>query len=90
VNKNKFMDNVEEKKEEDKNSNDDLKKLLELNLEKNEEILSISKDIKRYIKWQQIWSTLRFLLIFVPIVLGFIYLPPLLKDVFAQYRDLLK
>lgn len=84
------MDNVEEKKEEDKNSNDDLKKLLELNLEKNEEILSISKDIKRYIKWQQIWSTLRFLLIFVPIVLGFIYLPPLLKDVFAQYRDLLK
>ena len=85
------MDNVEEKKEEDKNSNnDDLRKLLELNLEKNEEILSISKDIKRYIKWQQIWSTLRFFLIFVPIILGFIYLPPLLKDLFVQYQDLLK
>ena len=85
------IDNIEEKKEEDKNSNnDDLKKLLELNLEKNEEILLISKDIKRYIKWQQIWSTLRFLLIAVPIVLGFIYLPPLLKDIFAQYRDLFK
>ena len=69
---------------------DDFKKLLELNLEKNQEILLISKEIKRYMKWQQIWSTLRFLLIFIPIILGFIYLPPLLQDLFAQYRDLLK
>ena len=90
VNKNKFMDNVTEKKEDKNSNNDDFKKLLELNLEKNQEILLISKEIKRYMKWQQIWSTLRFLLIFIPIILGFIYLPPLLQDLFAQYRDLLK
>ena len=84
------MDNVTEKKEDKNSNNDDFKKLLELNLEKNQEILLISKEIKRYMKGQQIWSTLRFLLIFIPIILGFIYLPPLLQDLFAQYRDLLK
>lgn len=67
-----------------------LKELLELNLQKNEEILKISRDIKSYIKWQNIWSVLRFVLIVVPIILGFIYLPPLLKDVFTSYKDLLR
>ena len=68
---------------------EELKQLLEPSLEKNEEILKISKDIKKYIKWQQIWSMLRFVLIIVPIVLGFIYLPPLLRDVLDNYRSLL-
>jgi len=69
--------------------NDELKNLLEQNLKKNEEILKISKDIKKFMKWQQIWSTLRFLLIFVPVILGFIYLPPILKDLITNYRNLL-
>ena len=69
--------------------NDDLKNLLEQNLKKNEEILKISRDIKKFMKWQQIWSTLRFLLIFVPIILGFIYLPPIIKDLITNYRSLL-
>jgi hypothetical protein len=69
--------------------NDELKNLLEQNLKKNEEILKISKDIKKFMKWQQIWSTLRFLLIFVPIILGFIYLPPIIKDLITNYRSLL-
>jgi hypothetical protein len=69
--------------------NDELKNLLEQNLKKNEEILKISKDIKKFMKWQQIWSTLRFLLIFVPIILGFIYLPPILKNLITNYRSLL-
>lgn len=72
------------------NNNDDLKKLLEQNLQQNEEILKISREIKQYIKWQQIWSVLRFVLIVVPIVLGFIYLPPLLKGVFESYKDLVR
>ncbi len=68
----------------------DLKKLLELNLQKNEEILLISKATKSYIKWQQIWSILRFLLILIPIILGFIYLPPFIKDFLKNYKSLLK
>lgn len=79
------MDNIKEGPSE----NEEIKKLLELNLQKNEEILKISRDIKKYIKWQNIWSSLRFVLIVIPIVLGFIYLPPLFKDVFKTYSDLL-
>lgn len=79
------MDNIKEGPSE----NEEIKKLLELNLQKNEEILKISRDIKKYIKWQNMWSIFRFVFIVIPIVLGFIYLPPLLKDVFKTYSDLL-
>lgn len=68
--------------------NNEIKKLLELNLQRNEDILLMMRDIKKYIKWQKIWSIFRFVLIVVPIVLGFIYLPPLLQDLFQSYRDL--
>lgn len=71
-------------------NNNDLKNLLEQNLRQNEEILKISREIKKFMKWQQVWSTLRFLLIFVPIVLGFIYLPPLLQNLLSSYKYLLK
>lgn len=83
------QNNTNNQSPENISNSDDLKKLLELSLQKNEEILKISKDIKQYIKWQQIWSTLRLLLVIVPIVLGFIYLPPILKDLFESYRGLL-
>lgn len=58
----------------------DFIKLLQENLARDQEILKAIKDIKRHIRWQQIWSTLRFLIIIIPIILGFIYLPPLIKD----------
>ena len=79
------MDTNEEKLSE----GEEIKKLLELNLKRNEEILTMTRDIKKYMKWQNIWSILRFVLIAIPIVLGFIYLPPLLKGVFKTYSDLL-
>ena len=39
--------------------------------------------------WQNVWSFLKILIIVVPIVIGIIYLPPLLKGVFQQYQSLL-
>ncbi len=70
------------------NQSAEIAKLLQTNLERSEEILKISKEIKSYIRWQNIWSILRFVIIVVPIILGFIYLPPLLKDAFQSYRSL--
>ncbi len=67
----------------------ELIELLRANLEQSKEILKISQEIKSYIKWQNIWSILRFVIIVVPIILGFIYLPPLIKEVFQSYRSLL-
>lgn len=67
----------------------ELNELLRANLEHSKEILKISKEIKSYIKWQNIWSISRFVIIVIPIILGFIYLPPLIKDAFQSYRLLL-
>jgi hypothetical protein len=68
---------------------EEIKKLLEKNLELTEEIHKMVKSVKRYMLWQNIWSFLKILIIVVPITIGIIYLPPLLKDVFKQYQNLL-
>ncbi|MCX6794766.1 MAG: hypothetical protein NTY31_02145 [Candidatus Falkowbacteria bacterium] len=65
-----------------------LEELLQDNLKNSAATLQAIKDIKRYIRWQQVWSTCRFFLIVVPLVLGFIYLPPLIKDALQSYKNL--
>lgn len=88
---------VEEYKEKiDKNQNSEtnnsevLLKLLQSNLEKTEEILKISRETRKYIKWQNIWSTVRLVLILAPIIIGFLYLPSLLEEYFSSYKTLLQ
>ncbi len=68
---------------------EEIKKLLEKNLELTEEIYKKAKYMKRYVIFQQIFCILKILIIVVPIVLGIIYLPPLLKNVYSQYQELL-
>ena len=68
---------------------EEIKKILQQNLELTKEIYRMTKKIKNYITWQKIVSIIYLLLIVVPIVLSFIFLPPLLKGVFDQYKDLL-
>ena len=69
---------------------DKLIDLLQANLDRNEEILQISREIKKYMRWQNFWATIRTLLIVAPIIIGFIYLPPLIRDYIASYQSLLK
>lgn len=57
-----------------------LKELLEKNLAISQEVLKISKKVKRYMVVQQIFGIIYFLLIAVPIILGIIYLPNLLDQ----------
>ncbi|MFA5130848.1 MAG: hypothetical protein WC467_00290 [Patescibacteria group bacterium] len=64
--------------------------LLRANLEKSDEVLKISRDIKKYMRLQNIWGTLRLLLIIGPIILGFIYLPPLIQEYLSSYKSLLQ
>lgn len=63
--------------------------LLRANLAKNEEILELARQIKSHIRWQVAWSFIRLFLIIIPIILGFIYLPPLVKEFFDSYSFLL-
>ncbi len=73
----------------DNTMDEEIKKMLEQNLKLTEEIYSMTKKIKRYIAWQQLVSLFYLFIIIAPIVLGIIYLPPLLKGVFDQYKGIL-
>jgi len=64
--------------------------LLRHNLEVSQEILEKTDIIKNYVKWQKVWSTVRLLLILVPILIGFLYLPPLIKNYLDQFSSLYK
>lgn len=68
---------------------EEIKKLLEENLKLTQEIYNMTKKIKNFITFQKIMSFIYFLLIVVPLILGIIFLPPLLKNVYSQYSELL-
>lgn len=68
---------------------EEIKKLLEQNLALTKEIYRLTKKIKSYITFQKAMSVIYILLIIVPIIIGVIYLPPLLNGVYNQYKDLL-
>lgn len=68
---------------------EEIKKLLEQNLKLTEEIYLMMKKTKRYLAFQRLVSIFYLIIIIAPIILGIIYLPPLLKGVFDQYRGLL-
>ena len=61
---------------------EEIKKLLEQNLELTKEIYAMTKKIKSYITFQKVMSVIYIMLIVAPIILSIIYLPPLLKGVF--------
>ena len=47
------------------------------------------KKIKRYIRWQKIYSLFVVLLVVVPTILGFIYLPPYVRELLDTYKSIL-
>ena len=70
-------------------SNEDIKQLLEQNLEYNKATYEMAKKTKRYMLIAQIMGVLKILIIVVPLVLAFIYLPPLLKNFMVPYQELI-
>lgn len=62
----------------------ELKDLLQENLELTKEVRAMVDHINRYVAWQRIFGILKVLIILVPIILGIIYLPPLFKDLYKQ------
>lgn len=70
-------------------SSEGLEDLLRANLAKSEEVLELARQIKSHIRWQVAWSFIRLFIIIIPIILGFIYLPPLLKEFLKTYSFLL-
>jgi hypothetical protein len=73
------MNEDNNKQKEPKKEEASLEMLLKQNLIISQEILDISRYIKRYVFWRRIISFAQILLILVPIVLGIIYLPPMIE-----------
>lgn len=70
--------------------NHELKELLRENLELTKEIRSMVNHINRYVAWQRIFGILKVLIILIPIILGVIYLPPLLKEPYKQLLSIVQ
>lgn len=63
--------------------------LLKENLAISRELLKTTKKVNRFLVMQKTWFLVKILLIIVPLILGAIYLPPLLAGVIEQYQSLL-
>jgi hypothetical protein len=74
------------KKEDPQVSNSDLKKLIEKNINLNQEVLDLVVYIKKYIYFQKVISWVKILVIAVPIVLAILYLTPIFRDISVQFN----
>ncbi len=68
-------------------SSDDITTLLKANLEMTRDIRAMVKHINNYVAWQRMFGWLKFLLILVPLIIGVMYLPPLLQDYYQQMLE---
>ena len=67
----------------------ELKNLLTENLQLTREIHALTKKINHWIVWQRVWLVFKIIIIVVPLILGILYLPALLQDIFGPYQKLL-
>ncbi|MFA5696773.1 MAG: hypothetical protein WC917_05045 [Bacilli bacterium] len=74
------------KKEEDPQiNNSDLKKLIERNIDLNQEILDSVTYVKKYIQLQKVFSLLKIIIIVIPVIFAILYLTPIFKDISVQF-----
>ncbi len=70
-------------------SESELKKLLEENLALSKEIQAISKKTATYLKWLRITDILKILIILIPLIAAWLYLPNILSSFSAAYGEVL-
>lgn len=68
---------------------DDLKELIEKNIKWSQVIYKQNKAIKNRLTLMMIGGYIKLLIVLIPIIIALIYLPPLFKDLFDQYKSLL-
>jgi len=70
-------------------SNDKLYELLEKNLQMTESVYKLVNKTNKYLLWQQVFGFLKLIIIIIPLVLSFIYLPQILNGFLQQYQEAL-
>lgn len=68
---------------------EEIKNLLQQNLELNKEIHEIVKKTATYIKWLRVMDILKLVLILLPLIAAWLFLPPLLQNLSSAYQDVL-
>ncbi|MBD3310873.1 MAG: hypothetical protein GF349_00015 [Candidatus Magasanikbacteria bacterium] len=86
---NKNTKDVNQKKPKAVQSSDDLEILIKKNIKWSQIIYEQNKKITKRMTWMVIGNYLRLLIIVVPIVLGIIYLPPLIDQMLQSYTEIL-
>jgi hypothetical protein len=66
----------------------ELKQLLQENLKLTKEIHQKTAKIKSWVTMQRVWGVVKVLIILVPLILGAIYLPPLVQTVIEPAQTL--
>ena len=46
--------------------------------------------IRKYIRWQRFFGAVKFVVIIIPVIIGFIYLPPIIKEFVDTYLPFLE
>lgn len=69
---------------------EEIKELLEKNLEYTQEIHKRVNSVYRHIFWQRVWHFVRVLIFTAVVLAGLIYLPPLIQKTLAPYQQILK
>ena len=62
--------------------------LLEENMKMNKEIHKIVKKLRSHMFWQSVFGFLKVLIIVLPIVFGIWYLSPYIREMYAQYQQI--
>jgi len=70
-------------------SADSVHELLEKNLKWSQIIYEQNRKINNKLVWTAVASWLKLLIILIPLIVAFFYLPPLVKDFIAKYGQLL-
>ncbi len=67
---------------------EEIKESVQENSKSLQEMQKQLKFIHNYIFWQKIWGTAKILFFVVMIILGTIYLPPLIQGAIAPYKEI--
>lgn len=68
---------------------EEIKKLLQENLELNKEIHELVKKTATYITWLRVMDIIKLVLILLPLIAAWLFLPPLLQNLSSAYQDVL-
>ncbi len=68
---------------------DQVRQLLEENLNYTKACYAELERWRKWMRWQQVWGGVKFVVIVVPLIVGAIYLPPLIQNLVEQYTKVL-